>query len=74
MSRILITPKDWPEIEYPRCQGCGLEMWLIRIAPQSANREVRTFECAVCDSFAGGDVLAARAGVTANGGCDAESQ
>ncbi len=58
MSKTLITPKDWPEIEYPSCPGCGLEMWLIRIAPQSVNREVRTYGCAVCDSFAGGDVVA----------------
>jgi len=26
-------------------------MWLIRIAPQSASREARTYGCAACDPF-----------------------
>jgi len=51
VSRILITPRNWPDIEYPRCPSCGLDMWLIRIAPQSASREARIYGCAVCESF-----------------------
>jgi len=59
VSKILIAPKDWPEIDHPSCQSCGVEMWLIRIAPHSVNREARTYCCPACDCFASDGALAA---------------
>ena len=33
------------EIEKPKCEKCGAEMWLARIEPNEPGHDLRTFEC-----------------------------
>ncbi len=42
------APNDH-EIDHPLCPACGSAMWLARVAPDGAGRELRQFECPVCE-------------------------
>jgi hypothetical protein len=34
--------------ERPKCEACGLEMWLLGIRPADLGLELRTYECRRC--------------------------
>ena len=33
----------------PPCPNCGLPMWLVRLVGHGEDRDLRNFECKVCD-------------------------
>jgi hypothetical protein len=37
------------EIDHPLCPECGSTMWLARLSVDGAGRELRKFECPVCE-------------------------
>jgi len=36
-------------ITRPTCERCGLRMWLWKISPDGPGKEMRSFECPLCD-------------------------
>jgi hypothetical protein len=39
-------PKD---ILQPPCPSCGLPMWLVLLTPFTADHDMRTFKCQLCE-------------------------
>jgi len=37
-------------IAQPKCEQCGVPMWLARIEPDKPDHDRRTFECSICKS------------------------
>lgn len=49
MPTIQINSTRLAEIDRPTCRVCGSHMWLSRVSPPVEGRELRTFECPVCE-------------------------
>jgi hypothetical protein len=44
--------KDKSEIaERPTCPRCATQMWLENVLAERTTREIRTFQCPVCERF-----------------------
>jgi len=44
---------DSLEIDHPKCDACGSQMWLRKISKDGSGDETRMFECPVCEISTG---------------------
>ncbi|MBS0533533.1 MAG: hypothetical protein JSR72_05715 [Proteobacteria bacterium] len=53
MPTTRINPTHLSDIDRPTCRDCGSRMWLSRVSAPVQGRELRTFECPVCEVSTG---------------------